>query len=98
MERARAALAVAALVAASSAVSASALAGSPAWRAGALLAGAEFAAAGQVDESEGTVGHWWLGPWMNKMRGAPDAEAPPRDAGVTRAQRRLDDESCEAVY
>ena len=98
MERTRAALAVAALVAASSAVSASALAGSPAWRAGALLAGAEFAAAGQVDESEGTAGHWWLGPWMNKMRGAPDVEEALGDAGVIKDQRRLDDKSCEAVY
>ena len=100
MERARAALAVAALVAASSAVSASALAGSPAWRvagAGALLAGAEFAAPGQVDESEGTVGHWWLGPWMTKMRGAPDVEEALGDAGVIKDQRRLDDTSCEAV-
>ena len=95
MERTRAALAVAALVAASSAVSASALAGSPAWRAGALLAGAEFAAAGQVDESEGAAGRWWLGPWRNKMRGAP--EEALGDAGVIKDQRRLDDTSCEAV-
>ena len=97
MERTRAALAVAALVAASSAVSASALAGSPAWRAGALLVGAEFAAAGQVDESEGAAGRWWLGPWRNKMRGAPDVEEALGDAGVIKDQRRLDDTSCEAV-
>ena len=99
MERTRAALAVAALVAASSAVSASALAGSPAWRvagAGALLA-TNVAAAGQVDESEGTAGHWWLGPWRNKMRGAPDVEEALGDAGVIKDQRRLDDTSCEAV-
>ena len=93
MERTRAALAVAALVAASPAVSASALAGSPAWRAGALLAGAEFAAAGQVDESEGTAGHWWLGPWTKKGRGAPDVEETLGDAGVIKDQRRLDDTS-----
>ena len=63
---------------------------------GALLAGAGFAA-GQVDESEGTAGHWWLGPWMNKMRGAPDVQEALGDAGVIKDQRRLDDKSCEAV-
>ena len=64
---------------------------------GALLAAAEFAAAGQVDESEGTAGRWWLGPWTNKMRGAPDVEEALDDAGVLKDQRRLDDKSCEAV-
>ena len=64
---------------------------------GALLAAAEFAAAGQVDESEGTAGRWWLGPWMNTMRGAPDVAAGLGDAGVIKDQRRLDDTSCESV-
>ena len=59
---------------------------------GALLAGAGFAA-GQVDESEGTAGHWWLGPWTKKVRGAPDVEETLGDAGVIKDQRRLDDTS-----
>ena len=84
--------------AAGSAALALAARGSAAGRVGgALLAAAEFAAAGQVDESEGTAGRWWLGPWTNKMRGAPDVEEALGDAGVLKDQRRLDDKSCEAV-
>ena len=84
--------------AAGSAVLVLAARGSAAGRVGgALLAGAEFAAAGQVDESEGAAGRWWLGPWTNKMRGAPDVEEALGDAGVIKDQRRLDDTTCEAV-